>query len=384
MNVGIMTPYPEPIGFNHGVLQFCVQAAAHGINPVLIALTRHPLTDPPLVIEAKRLGITVATVHEEFRYDPRAFGQLVELIDRHELELLDAQTYKPLALGLYARFRRPKVALVSWMHGFTQENLKIRLFSTAERFLHRFSDRVVCVSRPFAATLAAKGIDSGKIDVIANAIGDEEFAGLGPAEELAIEFEIPSATPVVGAIGRLSPEKGHLLLVRAWERIHQQMPEAKLLLVGDGPLRGELEQLVRELKLDGSVVFAGFRPDGRRFFGLFDIMVLPSLAEGLPYVLLEAMIREVAVVASAVGEVPEVLLEGSLGKLVPPGDVDALADRVVVLLRDGTERHRLAAAARTSVMERYSHAARTRAIAEVYGLALAGKGSAGKGSQPRP
>lgn len=372
MNVGIMTAYPEPIGFNRGVLQFCqlVQAPRYGVKPVLIAMTRRPNKENALMREARSLGIQVETLHEEFRYDPRVVPSLCRLIDRLDLQLLDAQTFKPLATCLAARNLRPQAALVSWVHGYTQENLKIRLFGVAERYLHRHADRVICVSNSFAELLGKKGIPAGKLQVIQNALGD---GGPGVGEHrgaLLEELGISHDAPIVGAIGRLSPEKGHTLLIKAFSRIVKVVPQARLLLVGDGPCMSDLRQEANDLGLGDSVLFTGFRSDGRRFFNLMDVMVLPSFAEGLPYVLLEAMIDRVPVVASAVGEVPEVLEGGRLGRLITPGDVDAMAREVTALLADVSGAERVADEARASVLSRYSPAARTQAIVDTYRQAV--------------
>jgi len=369
MKVGIITAYPEPIGFNHGVLQFCklAQASPCGIKPLIIAMTRHPEKVNPLVLEGRRLGLQVETLHERFPYDPRVFPGLVKLIKEHNIEILDAQTYKPLALALFARsMLQKRVPLVSWVHGFTQENLKIRMFNRMERYLHRFSDRVVCVSKPFAEVMAENGVERTKIEIVGNAVGAAEFSGDSRPGELREQLGLEPESVIVGAIGRLSPEKGHTFLIKAWRQIHQKVPCARLVIVGDGPCMKLLQQEVNDLSLQDSVIFTGFRPDGRRFFSIFDVMVLPSLAEGLPYVLLEAMIQGVPVIASSVGEVPEVLENGGVGCLVKERDSVALAKSVVNLLNNADARHDMVVKARASVLARYSHESRLQSIARVY------------------
>lgn len=368
MNVGILTAYPEPIGFNHGVLQFCIlaQSAQYGIKPILIAMTRHPLKENPLVVEARRLGIHVETLHEEFRYDPRVVLKLIKLIDLFDLQILDAQTYKPLALCLLAQKFRKHIALVSWVHGFTQENFKVKMFGMIERYLHKFSDKIICVSKPFAKIIEQQGINNYKLVIIPNAIGEDEFKDTSYPFDVLDQLGLKKNCPVVGAIGRLSPEKGHTYLIKAWVKIHSAIPDARLIIVGDGPCMYDLQQEVKSLGLEGSVSFVGFRSDGRRFFSIFDIMVLPSLDEGLPYVLLEAIIQKVAVVASSVGEVPNVLGDGRYGRLVSPGDIDAISRHVIELLNNPFERKDLTFVAHSSILARYSHKARVESITTVY------------------
>jgi glycosyltransferase involved in cell wall biosynthesis len=366
MNVGILTAYPEPIGFNYGVLKFCHLAPTYGVKPVLIALTRHPYMDNRLIHEAHRLGIHVETLHERFRYDPKIFPDLVRLVDRLQLQLLDLQTYKPMMLGLVARYFRPQVRLVSWIHGYTRENIKIQLFGMVERYLHRFMNKIICVSKPFVEMLIEKGIDRRLVAIVPNAIDEDEPAGKNSTEELRNELGLTVGTKVVGAIGRLSPEKGHVYLIRAWEKVSRTMPQARLILVGDGPSMESLRQEVKRLEVEDSVLFTGFRPDGRRFFSLFDLMVLPSLEEGLPYVLLESMIHRVPVVASRVGEVPTVLDGGRYGSMVEPGDINSMADHILTLLNKPDEASKLAITARDHILTHYSQKARTEQIIEVY------------------
>lgn len=366
MNIGVLTAYSKPIGFNHGVLQFCRLAPDFGINPVLIAITRHPDKDNPLVREARSLGLRVETLHEEFRYDPRIFLKLVKLIDKLKLQILDAQTYKPLAVSLFARCLRKNIRIVSWTHGFSQENLKIRIFGTLEKYLHRFANKTICVSGPFGDILVDRGIPRHKLAIIPNAIGDEEFDFDPATDQLRTQLKIEANQTVVGAIGRLSPEKGHKFLLKAWPEIIKMVPTAKLVIVGDGPLRQELENLAEQLGIKESVRFAGFRPDGRRFFFLFDVMILPSLDEGLPYVLLEAMIRKVAVIATAVGEIPKVLKHGELGILIAPQNIESISKNTVDLLKNKEKIGNLTLKARLSVLERYSQKTRVEKIIETY------------------
>lgn len=365
MRVGVVTAYDEPIGFNYGVLNFCRLAPSHDVETTLIAMTRHPHRSNRMIAEAERVGLQIENLHERYRYDPRVFSDLVGLIDKLDLDLIDAQTYKPLMLGLYARHQRHRVGLVSWVHGFTKENFKIQLFGMVERYLHRFADRTVCVSGPFSEMLVARGLERDKIVVVPNAIEEEPITGRERAD-IRAELGLSPDERVVGAIGRLSPEKGHTFLLKAWPDIFRSLPTARLVLVGDGPCMEALRREASHLGIEKSVLFTGFRPDGKRLFSLFDIMALPSLEEGLPYVLLESMISKVPVVASRVGEVPEVLQDGKLGRLVDPKDASGLARAILGLLNNHEEALQLAKDAYSSVRTRYSQEARTRQIVEVY------------------
>jgi glycosyltransferase involved in cell wall biosynthesis len=147
---------------------------------------------------------------------------------------------------------------------------------------------------------------------------------------------------VVGYVGRLHEEKGLLHLLAAAPAILRTVPDACILLVGDGPQREDLRQRVRELGLEGNVIFEGFRTDVAAVLSMLDVVALPSLTEGFPNVALEAMAVGRAIVASRVEGIGEIVVDGETGLLVPPANPTELAACIVRLLEQPTERARLA------------------------------------------
>jgi glycosyltransferase involved in cell wall biosynthesis len=214
--------------------------------------------------------------------------------------------------------------------------------------------------------LKEQGILQKKIQIISNAIDKEEFGDNLKSSDLKRSLTILEDNIVVGTIGRLSPEKGHIFLVKAWPEIIKSFPEALLLIVGDGVCMNKLQKLTIELGITGSVLFVGFRSDGRRFFSVFDLMVLPSLDEGLPYVLLEAMICNVPVVATKVGEVPAVTKNGDLASLVKPGCSNAIAKSIINCLEHKDIIVDRTATAYKFILKNYSQKTRTNQIIDVY------------------
>jgi len=145
----------------------------------------------------------------------------------------------------------------------------------------------------------------------------------------------PSANgPRIICAAHLRREKGHAVLLRAFALVREEIPDARLVLLGDGELRGELERQARDLDLGESVVFAGIVDDVWRWLAQSDVFVLPSLVEPLGIVVMEALAAGVPVVGSDVGGIPELITEGVTGDLVPPGDAETLATAVTTLLRD--------------------------------------------------
>ena len=210
-------------------------------------------------------------------------------------------------------------------------------------------DRFVAVSKANAVSFRNElGLPSSKLSVVPNSV---DLAGWGGDREhdrrtIREEFRIPHDATVVGAIARLDVQKGLTYLIRALPEVVLSHPHVHLLLAGDGPLRGELEEQARSLGLAERVHFAGFRRDTRAILSTLDIAALPSVHEGLPLSLLEAMAAELPIVATRVGGMPEVISDGSTGLLVPAQDPSALALAIRRLLDEPSMARRLAAAAR--------------------------------------
>src|SRR5204862_1696003 len=168
--------------------------------------------------------------------------------------------------------------------------------------------------------------------------------------------------PALGTLGRLDSQKGFDVLLRALVDV----PEARLVVVGDGPERAALERLAAELSLAERVRFEGWREDARRYLTTFDVFVLPSRFEGFPLAVVEAMLARLPVVASAVGSVPEAVREGKTGLLVPPEEPAALAVALQRLLAAPSLRLRLGDQGRALALDRFTSAAMARSFERLY------------------
>src|SRR6185503_5029504 len=167
--------------------------------------------------------------------------------------------------------------------------------------------------------------------------------------------------PLLGAVGRLSPEKGHRVLVDAFCDVARRLPGARLAIVGDGPEEAALRRQVGTLGLAGHVTFMGLRADGQQLIAALDAMVLPSFSEGMPNVLLEACAYGTPVVATRVGGVPDMLSDGDAGWLVPAGGARRLGAALVAALPASSDAPRRAARARVVLAERFTVEKQARA-----------------------
>ena len=202
--------------------------------------------------------------------------------------------------------------------------------------------------------------------LIENAIDTEEFRRRASAAEAKRELGLPTDSFLIGAVGRLSAEKGFDVLLRALARLVAQGANVELLLVGEGEQRPELEALATSLGCRNRVHLAGFQTETSRYFEAMDAYALSSLREGLPNVVLEALAMDVPLVATRIAGVPRIIDDGHNGLLVEPGSVEELAAALGRLKEDGELREQLRRQGRRAVEERYSFRARMDKIAAVF------------------
>ena len=229
--------------------------------------------------------------------------------------------------------------------------------SPLQRFLKRLASRRVSAhvavgERSARAVEEAVGLPSGSVRTIYNGVPDI------PIEPLARRAN----GPVIGAIGRLAPEKGYDLAIHAL----RDLPEATLVLVGDGSERERLEAIARELGVAERVQFTGWSDEPRRYLPGFDAFVLPSRQEGFPLAVVEAMLAGLPVVAADVGSVSEAVVDEETGYLVPAEDPGALADRLRLLLSNRELAERLGRSGRARAQAQFTAEAMARSFETLY------------------
>ena len=281
------------------------------------------------------------------------------------IALVQSQLYRAnVVANVAARLTRKRPVVVNAQH-----SLYAMTGKSAEmlaRWVRPLADLTVAVSPIVEEYLVGdEGTDPRRVRVIDNGVDDERFR---PSDDRPLRHELGLAPDelLLGAVGRLSEEKGLLHLVDALAKLTDLQRPVRLALVGDGPQRGELEQRIHDLGLANLVTFLGVRSDIPELMRSFDLYVLPSLREALPISLLEAMASGCCVVASSVGGVPHALADGVEGRIVPPGEVEALAEALRGCLGDEEERDRLGRSARQRVERDFSLTVATQRYEELY------------------
>jgi glycosyltransferase involved in cell wall biosynthesis len=219
---------------------------------------------------------------------------------------------------------------------------------------------------------AEEGCPRGKMVLIPNGVREEALRPPGDRYAKRRELGLPPEAPVVGAVSRLAWKKGIRHLLEATPRILEAVPDARVVIAGDGPLRAELEAQAAALGVRDRVLFLGSRPDTIEVIAAFDVFVLPSVVEGMSNALLEAMAVGRPAIATDVGGNPEVVVDGETGLIVPASDPHQLAASIQKLLEAPEMAAEMGAAGRRRVIERYQIDAMTRRIEELYDSLLAG------------
>ncbi len=308
---------------------------------------------------AKEGGVPVWDLPCSGRFDPIAVARLALYLRNSEIDVLHTHGYKANLYGLLAA-RLAGCRLIATCHNWTNRNASLHRYAALDKLLlHRF-DRVIAVSDTVAEILEQEGFDdSTRLRIIPNGIDTVKYrrAAAQPSTE---------ETLVLGALSRLQTEKGIDVLVRALPRIRQQHPQLQCVVAGEGPERERLLALAEELGVADQLHLPGFCADTAAFLATCTLVAHPSRMDGMPLAILEAMAASRPIVASAVGSIPALLRDGEAGVLVPPDDPDALAEGILLLLKNPGLRSRFAAAASAHVAESFDASVMARACFDVY------------------
>jgi glycosyltransferase involved in cell wall biosynthesis len=289
-----------------------------------------------------------------------------ELANRTNADIVHAHGYKADIYCFFA-LRGSNVPLVSTCHTWYDNDLTVSLYGKADRFILRSYAAVVAVSEGVKQRLLKAGVRKEKIHIVRNGIDLRPFDNAAPSLR---DVRSQNNSSIVGLIGRLATEKGVDIFLRSAARVLTELPATKFVVVGEGPDREQLESLINELQIRKNVLMLGRRDDMPGVYASLDIMVSASRREGLPMAILEGMASSRPVVATAVGAVPTIIMDGRTGLLVPSEDVEALASKIVTLLNDRTQRNSLGAAAKKLIEEEFSAARMTADYLHIYDRAI--------------
>ncbi len=321
---------------------------------------------PALYGAASRADVPSALLSCQGQIDVGVLNAIRQEVDRVRADVVHAHGYKADIYSYLALRGAHRPALVSTCHNWLDTDVPVRVYGRADRWVLRSFDQVVAVSEAVRDRLLKTGVPGKKVHLIRNGISVTPLAN---AMQLREGRAAAGGGLRVGLVARLSPEKGVDLFLQAAARAAESFPEVSFAVAGDGPDRAALERLIVELGLERRAELTGPQTDMPAFYASLDLLVSSSRQEGLPMALLEGAASGLPVVATRVGAVPEVVLDGQTGFLVQPGDPEELAARIE-LLADRELREHFGVAGKRHVRDGFSAQRMAADYVSVYNQAL--------------
>ena len=332
----------------------------------------HPKGDNGIEIiksQAKKWNAPLFTIPEKGPLDPRTVRTLYQLCKQQNVAVWHGHDYKSNMLGLILR-KFWKMKLVTTVHGWTNDTFRTRMYYHVDKWCLPRYDEVIAVSPLLHQQCLEIGVPAEKLTYVANAIDCEDYKRTRTLRQARSELGIYRDSLIIGVVARLSPEKGVDRAIRTIADLHVKYPNTELHLIGDGPEYEKLKALAVELGVAGIVHFWGYQSDTKRFFEMFDMLLLPSHSEGFPNVVLEAMAMGVPVAAANVGAVSELLKDGRRGVVLDAVKQEEWADQVAPLLVSKERRRELSRLGRHRIEKYYSFDQRMLKVFKVYDRVL--------------
>ena len=318
----------------------------------------------PFISEARKRGITVHVIRGG-RYNPLIVREIISLLKKLQIDILHTHEARSDLLGCLAG-KITRTPIVATMHGWIANSWKQETITRINKWAARYFDRVIVVNGPMKDALLKEGIPPSIVSVLHNCIVKENYYRDQQEGYISQSIGKEIGSPVIGTLGRLSPEKGHGDFVEAAAIVLSRGYKAHFVIVGDGPEAGKITGMISGKRLENSVTMTGYLRDPRRVLQEFDLMVLPSYSEGLPNVVLESLMMEVPVISTAVGGVPDIIRDGEEGTLIPPGNPGTMAQAIIDFLNDPEKHKSMALKGKKIVEDRFDFKVRTLKLEKIY------------------
>lgn len=324
----------------HGVGRFMLNVLPHinknRFNIILCVLRKKDVLSDLFIsqnIRIRYLG--------KKKFDPSTFLSIYKIIKEEKIDLLHLHQYGSINFGRIAGLIAGVPVIIHSHDTDPYYTLYLKIF---DLILAPFTDKVIAVSEGAKkSTINKKNICADKVIVMYNAVPQEKYDVLTPGEK-EIEKKSLGIDPdykIIGTVTRLRVEKGNEYFLKAASEVLKIFPKTKYIIVGDGPLCDELQQLCKKLNIEEKVIFYGFSSNVQKMYSLFDITIIASVFEAFPYTLLEAIAMGKAVVSTDTDGPNEILVNGETGFLVPVKDSKMLAKKIIYLLENDEEIERL-------------------------------------------
>ena len=352
-------------GAENVVAELSKQLSNYGYHPIVGVIENSKSPHIELAEVAERYNLETKIFKCSGQFDLSTAIAIRNFIRQRDIDILHSHGYKANFYSLLATIFK-NINLIATCHPWIKTNLMVKFYSWFDKLqLNRFN-RIVVISEEIKHEILMSGVSENKVTVIDNGIDVSRFMKSFNRNELFKAFDINPDKKVIGTIGRLSEEKGHIIFIEAAKTLLEKFPNLLFIIVGDGPLREELEAKVLHFSIQDHFIFTGVSDDIPKVLAIMDIFVLPSLTEGLPMVLLEAMAAKKPIIATDVGAIPRVIIDRKSGHLVKPNDTNALIEAVIFLLNNQDYSSQMAQKGYEIINNKYSAKEMTRKYMRVY------------------
>lgn len=348
-------------GAENVIIEIAKNSFRYGWESVIGAINH--INDPyPLFLKnAAQYGIETVLFQSRRQIDFICCKEINDFCKNNDISIIHSHGYKENFFSLISRSSIPRIAT---NHLWKGASIKSRFYCFSDAIFIRFFNEVVGVSDNIIEQMKKYRIKN--VHKIPNGIDTQKYISKQKSKFFMNEYGLTDSDLVLGMVSSLSFEKNHQLVIKALKQIHY--PGLKLLIVGNGALKDDITSLIHQTGLTDKVVLTGTEENIVDVLSVIDIFLLPSLVEGLPIALLEAMACEKPVIASKVGEIPNVIQNKENGILVEPGNLQQLIDAINKLICDKELRHNLTKLARDTVINTYSSNKMAFEYCELYSI----------------
>ncbi len=332
-----------------------------GFCPIVGVIKNKHNPHTEVAAEAQKNNLPTILFPCKGKVDFKTIAMIRSFIKGAGVDLIHTHNYKSNSYAILSSMGL-NIPLITTCHNWILNSAKLRLYKMLDAFFLKRFDKIIAVSELVKEDILKNSISPDKVVTIFNGVDIDKFENVYDIDYLRKEFGIRKQCKVIGTVGRISKEKGHIYLLEAAKQIKRLSSDIVFLIVGDGPLK---EDIVKRFS-QPFIIFTGIRTDMPAIYSLIDIFVLPSLNEGMPMVLLEAMVSKKPVVATKVGAIHEVVEDMTSGLLVEPGDIKGLADSVLFLLQNDEKAKQMGARGSEMVKKRLSSSRMANDYIKVY------------------
>jgi len=351
----------EVFGPEKTTINECLWLINKGVECIIVNL--HKVSDSPIRRKIDNHCIPYISLGFAKKLDIKTLISLRNVFKANQGCIVHSHGYKSDVLSLIASTGLD-IGLSTTIHGWTSEDYKVRLYEGLQSFVWRYFDKVFSVSSSYLLIAKKKGVNPEKLSLLHNGIVPSKEKGGGAGVKK--QYGIDAGVIVIGIVGRLSVEKNHMFFLDLVEAVLPSHTNVKFLIVGDGFQKGNIEREIIKREISKEIIMTGHVDDVGRIYDALDILVICSLREGLPNVMLEAMLNQVSVVSVDVGGVSEVISNDVSGFVVEENCTSLFLRKISLLIDDNEKRKDIGLCSRDRVIEKFTFESRMRRVSKYY------------------